>query len=239
MTPRILTLRQREPIADRTMAFHFAKPANFQFIAGQALDLTLVDPPETDAEGNTRTFTIASAPQDDAIVIATRLRDTAFKRVLASAPLGTKVQATGPEGSFTLHQDTGVPAVFLTGGIGITPFRSMIRDAVARKLPLPMWLFYSNTRPEDAPFLDELQQIADTTPALHVVPTMTEMAKSRRPWHGEIKLIDRDMVRRRLSMLGVTYYVAGPPAMVKAMRDMLASARVAEGDIRTEEFAGY
>lgn len=239
MASVLLPLRQRELIAERTMAFHFDKPAGLQFVAGQAVDLTLLNPPETDPEGDTRTFTIASAPQDDDIVIATRLRDTAFKRVLATVPLGTSVQAGGPSGAFTLHEDAGIPAVFLTGGIGITPFRSMIRDAVARELAHQMWLFYSNKRPEDAAFLDELQHLADTTPSLHFVPTMTDMSKSHRDWHGERTLIDGEMVSRRLLMSGPRYYVAGPPSMVKAMRAMLTAAHVADRDIRTEEFDGY
>lgn len=239
MASLLLSLRHRESIADRTMAFHFGKPANFQFIAGQALDLTLITPPHTDAEGNTRTFTIASAPQDDDIVIATRLRDTAFKRVLASVPIGTEVQAEGPDGSFTLHQDVSKPAVFLTGGIGITPFRSIIRDAVARKLVHPLWLFYSNNRPEDAAFLDELQRLADATPSLHFVPTMTDMAKSHRGWHGDTGFIDREMISRRLPFLGPRYYLAGPPAMVTAMRKMLTASKVRDADIQFEEFSGY
>jgi ferredoxin-NADP reductase len=239
MSRFILTLRQREVIADRTMACHFAKPPGFQFAAGQTLDLTLIAPPETDAEGDARTFTIASAPQDGDLMIATRLRDTAFKRVLSSVPVGTEAQAEGPDGSLTLHADARIPAVFLTGGIGITPFRSMIRDAVARKLAHQLWLFYSNNRPEDAAFLDELQHIADLTPSFHFIPTMTSMEKSHRPWRGETKLIDGDMVSRRLPMSGPRYYVAGPPAMVKAMREMLTSARVDSKDICTEEFAGY
>ncbi len=70
MAAFLLSLRRREPIADGTMAFHFGKPGNFQFTAGQALDVTLITPPQTDGEGNTRTFTIASAPQDDDIMIA-------------------------------------------------------------------------------------------------------------------------------------------------------------------------
>jgi len=109
--PLTLTLRRRETIAERTMAFYFEEASGFQFKAGQTLDYTLIDPPETDAEGNTRTFSIASAPQDDDIVMATRLRDTAFKRVLASMPIGTAVQAEGPMGSFTLQrgQAGGVP----------------------------------------------------------------------------------------------------------------------------------
>lgn len=235
----MLTLRRRELIAERTMAFHFAKPDNFQFKAGQTLDLTLLNPTETDAEGNIRTFSIASAPQDEDVVIATRLRDTAFKRVLTSIPIGTDVQADGPGGSFTLHQTVTKPAVFLTGGIGITPFRSIIRDAVARKLAHSLWLFYSNTRPEDAAFLDELQQLANTTALVHFVPTMTDLTKSSGQWRGATGLIDREMLSSRLPLDGPRYYIAGPPAMVIAMREMLAAAGVEDDDIRSEEFAGY
>jgi ferredoxin-NADP reductase len=237
--PFTVTLQRREPVADRTMAFHFSKPAGFQFTAGQSLDLTLIKPPQTDAEGDIRTFTIASAPQDDDLVIATRLRDTAFKRVLTTMPIGTAVQAEGPDGSFTLHQEASVPAVFLTGGIGITPLRSIIRDAAARRLGHALWLFYSNNRPEDAAFLDELQQLAETTPSLHFVPTMTDMARSSRPWHRETTLIDRQMIEKRLPMAGPKYYVSGPPAMVKAMHEMLTSAHIDDADIFTDEFSGY
>ena len=234
-----LTLERRETLAEGTMAFHFTKPAGFSFTAGQALDWTLVNPPETDKEGNVRTFTIASAPSDPDLVLATRLRDTAFKRVLQTMPFGTSLNAEGPDGSFTLHPEGATPAVFLTGGIGITPFRSMVRDAVARKLPHSIWLFYSNNRPEDAAFLDELQQLAASSATLHFVPTMTDMAKSKRPWNGATGLINREMIAGRLPMKGPIYYIAGPPAMVKAMQKMLAGAGVDDADIRTDEFEGY
>jgi ferredoxin-NADP reductase len=126
-----------------------------------------------------------------------------------------------------------------SSGIGITPFRSIIRDAVARKLAHPLWLFYSNNTPEDAAFLDELQQLADATPSLHFVPTMTDMAKSHRGWHGDTGFIDREMIARRLPFLGPRYYLAGPPAMVTAMRQMLTAAEVRDADIQFEEFSGY
>ena len=187
-----LTLERREMVAERTMAFHFRRPSDFTFAAGQALDWTLIDPPETDSEGNVRTFTIASAPSDPDIMFATRLRDTAFKRVVQKLPLGTDLQAEGPDGSFTLHADATRPAVFLTGGIGITPFRSIIRDAIVRKLAHQLWLFYSKNRPEDAAFLGGFEQLAKTTPTLHFVPTMTDMAKSKQAWRGATGVIGRD-----------------------------------------------
>ena len=222
------------------MAFHFDKPPDFQFKPGQSIDMTLVDPPETDSEGNIRTFSIACAPGDGDLMVATRMRDTAFKRVLGSMAIGSSVQIEGPSGSFTLHHNTAKPAVFLAGGIGITPFRSMLRHAAAEKPAQSLYLFYGNNRPEDAAFLDELQRVPDENPRIHVVPTMSDMATSSRTWPGATGFIDANLVRGHVSTLqGPIYYIAGPPAMVTAMRDMLSAAGVDEDDIRTEEFSGY
>ncbi len=240
-TSAVLTqLTKREEIAERTMAFHFARPAGFQFRAGQAIDMTLLDPPETDGEGNTRAFSIASAPFDSDLMIATRMRDTAFKRVLGSAGLGVQVKIDGPSGSFVLHRKTEKPAVFLAGGIGITPFFSIIRQAIHDRTAHQIFLFYSNRRPEDAAFLDFLEQAAIQHSNFHLIATMTEMDRSRRAWKGATGFIDKDMLSKHLPTLeGPIYYVAGPPGMVVALRQVLTSAGVDEDDIRTEEFAGY
>jgi len=234
------TLKGRDQIAEGTMAFHINKPADFHYRAGQAIDLTLIDPPETDAEGNTRAFSLASAPFEDDLLIVTRMRDTAFKRVLRSAPLGTNIKLEGPSGSFVLHRKAENPAVFLAGGIGITPFLSIIRQATQENAPHQLYLFYSNRRPEDAAFLDMLTQIPRQNPNVHLIPTMTEMDKSRREWQGETSFINAEMLRKYLpSLQGPIYYIAGPPAMVAAMRRMLTNSGVDEDDIRTEEFSGY
>ena len=233
-------LRKREEIAEGTMAFHFDKPAGFEFRAGQALDWTLIDPPETDGEGNIRAFSITSAPFESDLVIATRMRDTAFKRVLRTMPLGTQVKIDGPSGSFTLHKNSAKPAVLLAGGIGITPFRSMVRQAAHDRLAHQLYLFYSNRRPELAAFLGELEELTKSNPNFHLVATMAEMEKSSRPWKGETGFINAAMLSKHISSLqGPIYYVAGPPVMVTAMRQMLIQASVDEDDIRTEEFAGY
>jgi len=84
-SPRVLVkLKNRQEIAKGTFAFHFEKPINFQFTPGQFIDITLQNPPETDSEGNVRSFSIASALYEDTIMVATRMRDTAFKRALRS-----------------------------------------------------------------------------------------------------------------------------------------------------------
>ncbi len=106
------------------------------------------------------------------------MRDTAFKRVLRTAAIGLRVKIEGPSGSFVLHRKAEKPAVFLAGGIGITPFLSIIRQATHDKTAHQMYLFYSNRRPEDAPFLDVLAQAAKQNPNFHLIATMAEMGKS-------------------------------------------------------------
>ena len=233
-------LTKREEIAEGTMAFHFLKPTDFQFRAGQSIDLTLLNPPETDAEGNTRAFSLASAPFDKDLMIATRIRDTAFKRVLRNAAPGLQLKIEGPSGSFILSRKTEKPAVLLAGGIGITPFLSIIRQATHAKAPHQIYLFYSNRRPEDAAFLDLLSEAAKQNLNFHLIATMTQMNRSRREWNGETGFINKEMLTKYLpTMQGPIYYLAGPPAMVAAMRRMLTEAGADEDDIRTEEFAGY
>ena len=240
MSGHIVLLKRRQEVAEGTMAFFFAKPPAFTFKPGQFCDFTLLDPPETDAEGNTRAFSIASAPQEEDLVVATRMRDTAFKRVLKTMPLGTEVQIEGPMGNLTLHNNAARAGVFLTGGIGITPFRSLVLHAAKSALPHSLFLFYSNRRPEDAAFLEELQAVQKHNPKYRFVATMTQADQSKRPWQGETGYIRREMLQRFLTDLAnPIYYIAGPPAMVSAMRTMLNEAGVNDDDIRTEEFAGY
>ena len=104
MSTHTAQLKQIEEIAEGTVAFHLEKPSGFEFMAGQSIDLTLVNPPESDSEGNSRAFSIASAPYEDEILVATRMRDTAFKRVLGTLPVGTSVKMDGPFGYFKLHR---------------------------------------------------------------------------------------------------------------------------------------
>ena len=233
-------LKEKEQLAEGTMGFYFSRPDGFQFKAGQYVDVTLIHPAETDAEGNIRSFSIASAPEDQDLLVATRMRDTAFKRVLRTAPVDTEISLEGPMGSFTLHNNAAKPAVFLAGGIGITPFSSIIRHATQAGLAHRLYLFYSNRRPEDAAFLNVLSELAKANPNFQFIPSMTAMEKSSQKWSGETGFINQGMLARHLpSLQGPIYYVAGPPAMVAAMRQMLTAAGVDEDDVRTEEFAGY
>ena len=242
-----LKLKSKSEVAERTLEFQFEKPPEMTFKAGQFMDLTLIDPPETDAEGNTRGFSINSAPDDPELTFATRLRDTAFKRVLQNMPLGTVVKLEGPFGNLTLHNDASRPAVLLAGGIGITPFRSIVRRAAHEKLPHRIFLFYANRRPEDAPFLDEFRGLARENPNFTFIPTMTEMSASHHSWKGETGYIDHELIVEHLlrntppgsNLARPVYYIAGPPQMVAGLRTMLNNAAIDDDDIRTEDFTGY
>jgi len=230
----------KEQVAAGTTAFHFEKPPGFDFKPGQSADVTLFNPPERDAEGNTRTFSVASAPFEDKLMFATRMRDTAFKRSLTRMPPGTGVKIDSALGSFTLHKNSAKPGVFLAGGIGITPFLSILRQANHDRAPHKVILFYCNHRPEDAAFLEDLQRLATSNANFRFVGTMTKMANAKKKWDGETGRINKEMLSRYMSDLhGPIYYIAGPPAMVTGIREMLVAARIDEDDIRTEEFPGY
>ena len=230
----------RELVAERTMSFRFDKPAGWSYRAGQSVDMTLLDPPETDGEGNLRAFTLSSTPRENLLQITTRLRDTAYKRVLQQVPLGTEVRIEGPFGDLRLH-NAARPAVLLAGGIGITPFRSILVETIgASSLPYRVVLLHANRRPEDAAFADELRALAQEDPNLSFVPTMTGMAGSTLPWDGEEGHIDEAMLARHVPAgADPIYYLAGPVSMVQALRGMLVASAVDEDDIRTEEFTGY
>jgi len=239
--PRFTThLIDRTEVADGTLAFAFDRPAGFEFVAGQYLTLTLPDPLYNDEKGATRTFSIASPPHEAGrLVIATRMTGSALKRSLAAAPLGTPVSLFGPAGDFTLGPDPA-PAVFIAGGIGITPFRSMLRDAAARGRPHPITLIYSNRTPEGAPYHVELARLAKAYAALTYVPTMTEADKSKQPWDGERRLVSADFLRDHVGdMAAPIFYLAGPPGLVAAATQTVFAAGADPAHIRAEEFSGY
>ena len=240
MRSSLVKLLDRIEVAERTLAFRFEKPNAFTFQAGQYINLTLVDPPETDAEGNVRTLSIASAPEEDFVLVVTRMRDSAFKRIAGRMSVGTEVRLEGPYGTLTLHPDAGRPAVFLAGGIGITPFRSLLVHAARARLPHRLVLFYANRRPEDAAFLDELQTLQRDNARYTFIGTMTAMERSHRSWRGEAGHLTPAMLGKVLAEdARPIYYVAGPPRMVSGVQIMLNSAGVTNDDIRMEKFAGY
>jgi ferredoxin-NADP reductase len=213
-----------EPLSGGTGAFHFGKPAGFRFKPGQTIDLALPDVGK-------HTFSLVSAPEEERLTIATRLREgSAYKSALAALVPGAPVTLEGPYGSLTLHGDATRPAVFIAGGIGITPFMSMLRHAAREAPARPITLVWSNRRPEDAVFLDELRSLAGEMPAFRLLARMTAT-------DGHI---DEALLREALGAgAKPVCYLTGSPDFVAALRAALEKLGVADDDLRSEEFFGY
>lgn len=235
---QIIKLIKKELVANDTMAFYWEKPTSFEFVAGQFCEITLLNPPETDDEGNTRAFSFVNTPNDDYLITATRMRNTAFKRNLKNLLIGTEVRLTGPYGDFKLHKDQTKPAVFIIGGIGITPVRSIIANAINNKLTHQITLVYSNRTPADAPFVSDFEKFASINSNFKFIPIYTKTSK-----RGSIVgkgHINSGMLKKYISdIMGSVYYLSGPAGMVKSIRQMLIEIGADEDSIKTEEFSGY
>lgn len=232
------TIRHKEEIARRTLLVDFDLLGHeFPFKAGQYFHMRLIDPPYDDEGGARRHFTIVNSPTEPGIVrLTTRLRDSAFKRSLEQLPVGTEVVVGKVRGSeFLLPDDASRPIVFVTGGIGITPGRSMLKYAFDRGMDYDFTLLYSSDDARSAVFRDEIQSFAPKL-NLNVVLTITKDPD----WRGEKRRIDggfiRDYVRDLASPL---FYVSGPPSMVEDIVGHLKSLGVEEPRIKRQDFKGY
>lgn len=236
----ILNVRlvRKEPVARETMAFYFEKPNGFDYRAGQFGDITLIDPPQTDAEGNVRGFSFITAPFENEIGFATRIRDTAFKRVLRDLAPGAEVKLDAPYGDFRLHNKESRPAVFIIGGIGVTPVRSMIAQATHDRTGHHIVLLHANRSVDDAPFQADFTRFVEQNPNFRFVPVVTDSVPPS--WKGESGKIAAATIQRWVPDLSSPiWYLSGPEGMVKAMRRLLVEMEIDEDDIRTEEFSGY
>jgi ferredoxin-NADP reductase len=218
-------LLHRREIAGGTMEFRFTWPEGFAFKAGQAVEVLLPDP----AGGHA--FSLVNAPSGAELVVATRMRDSVYKQALRSLAPGATVKVDGPFGSLTLHRNPARAAVFIAGGIGITPFMSILRQAKADGMAHHITLIYSNRRREDSAYLNELETLAREHSNFKLVTTMTEAGGG---------FVDAAMIAKATDGLPAPiFYVAGPPAMVEAMRTALDKAGIEDVDVRSEEFFGY
>jgi ferredoxin-NADP reductase len=209
-----------------------------EFTAGQYFFVALLDPPYDDERGARRHFSVVTSPNERGrLGFCTRLRDSAFKRSLVELQVGGEAEVEEPKGSFLLPQHTNQPYVFLAGGIGITVFRSMLRYIAEEDLPHRVTLIYSNRDRESTPFLDELTELDQERDAFKLVLTMTEDES----WGGESRRIGPELLRDHLGddLSSYAYLVAGPPAMVDAMVEMLSTVGVPEERVSADRFSGY
>lgn len=232
------TIREKREVARGTLLVTFDLGGDtVDFEPGQYFWVELLDPPYTDEKGNRRHITVVTSPTERGVLgLATRIRDTGFKRSLAELPVGAPVEVEQPKGSFVLPADAADPLAFVAGGIGITPFHSMLHYVADRELPHRITLFYSNRDRESAAFLDEVREWERTIGDFRAVVTMTGDPS----WEGETRRLGVDLFREELGDLAPhRFMVAGPPAFADAMVAQLKDAGVEEDRVARDGFAGY
>ncbi len=232
-------LIEKRDIAANTMTFKFdISGTGYSFKPGQNADISLINLRYTDEEGIRRTFSFCNSPTEGQFVeFAMRLRDTAFKKNLKELSLGSLVEITEPIGTFLLHKDETKPAVFLAGGIGVAPVRSIVKWATDEKLPHRLILFYSNRNLDTTAFLQDFENLAKINPNFIFVPTLTQNLS--KDWTYSRGRIDADMLKKFVPNLNeAVFYIAGSPAMVRGMHEVLEALGIHE-NIKTEQFDGY
>ena len=171
------TIKEKREVAKGTLFVTFDLGGeDVEFEPGQYFWVELLDPPYDDEKGPRRHITVVTSPTEKGVLgLATRIRDTAFKRSLVEMPEGAAVDVEQPKGSFALPEDTSKRYAFVAGGIGITPFRSMLRYIADKGLDYDVTLVYSNRDVESTAFLDELAGArVCRSAACRLVCTMTE-----------------------------------------------------------------
>jgi len=190
-------------------------------------------------------------------MFSTRIRDSPYKKRLSNLEEGTKVKVRGPEGQFVLHQDYSKPAVFLSGGIGVTPFRTMIKYATDKQLPVKIVMFDSNRNVNNILFKREFDEWANINKNLKIIYTVSEKEEEedrheqssssatakRNDWKGEYGRIDKAMILKHVDarvLDNSIFYICGPLSMLKAMQALLQEElEIPKERIKVEEFTGY
>lgn len=237
MPIHILTLLERQEVANHTIVLSFSKPDNFHFTPGQYGGFTLIEPKEVDKNGITRRFSLLSTPTDEHLQIVTRIQNSAYKKALSTMPIGSQIKFAGPTGVFTLHEDLSIPAVLIAGGIGIAPFYSMIRHRNAQHSSQSIILFYGNQSEKDAAFLPNLLQLSQQNTNFKCITTLAEPHDA---WQGETGFITHTMIKKYIVDLHTPiFYICGSPAMVTVLQETLVEMGISEQKIKVEDFPGY
>jgi len=220
-------LTGRRQVAENTLEVSFARPDGFVFDAGQYLQVRAPKLLHRDARGGSRVFSIASSSLDEERVsIAYRETGSGFKRTLRELDLGSELQIEGPHGFCTLPRDPARPVALVAGGIGVTPFVSMLRSLDSRDDGWPpITLLYANKNARSAAFLGELDEMV--------------RGNARLALYTRFGLIDESFIRKKFDDLDRTWYLAGPPMMVDAVRSALHVLGVDASRVHVEEFVGY
>ena len=204
---------------------------NFDYKPGQYVMVEL----ETGDDENTHPLSIASSPTEDFLLFSTKISESTFKKKYNQLKVGDKIKLKGPMGIFVLDENAK-NIVFLGGGIGITPFRSMIKYSSDNKVPIKLKLIYSNKATDEICYKDEWSILERQNPNLKIVSTITEDPS----WHGRKGRINEELIKEFCNDLNNTlFYICGPPAMVEGLFQLLKIMNIPQQNIKVEKFVGY
>lgn len=225
-----LIFQEKSKVEDDAITFIFKPETKFTWRAGQYLFYTLPTK-NPDNRGVTRYFTISSAPSEGHVAITTRIFDkpSTFKKSLLKLKPGDEIEASGPDGKFTVD-DPKRNMIFISGGIGITPFRSILKEADINGQKLNVTLLYGN-RNEDAVFKSELESFKINNPNLKIEYFIS-------PDHIEESAI-RSIVNSKSSIVNPLFYISGPAPLVRSIRDIVKSEGISMDNIKLDSFPGY
>jgi glycine betaine catabolism B len=211
---------------------------NFDYIAGQFAIFSF----EKEGKKYLKPFSFSGPPTRRNLEFTTIISGSEFKTALDSLPEGYQITVRGPYGRLILNSERNDKIVFLVGGIGVTPLKSILEYCVDKNISLDSVIFYSNKSPDRIIFRERLEQITKIIPAVKIVITLTDPAdKGGQDWRGERGFINDEMVQRYCtSFYERQFYVCGPPAFDNAMKNMLKQdLNLPQESIHTEEFSGY
>jgi len=211
-------------------SYRFERPGGLDYLAGQFFFITLHG-----AADLRKPFSFSSSPTEDFVELTTRPSASDFKKALDALPIGGVVTVEGPFGQFTLREDSRKVA-FLSGGIGVTPIRSIVKYVTDEGLDVDIVLLYSNRTATSIPFRDELDAMAKSS-QLRVIHCLGEPPED---WQGYRGRITRSVIEAEIpDHAERLFYLCGPPGMVDAMRTILAEIGIGRERIVVERFAGY
>lgn len=236
-----LPFLRKEQIARDIFSFYFDRSVDPAYIFYPGQYNRVILPHESpDMRGQSRNFSIASSPNNKKeIMITTRISESSFKRALFSLTSGTAVQFFGPIGRFAFDETIKFPHLFLSGGLGITPFRSMLCYISEKYIATPITLIASFKTAEDILFADEFSDIAKKA-NVEIIYTITNPNESKMPWRGDAGRISEELVRKYVPKItSCLTFTCGPMQMVTKTTELLAGLGVASDNILKENFAGY
>jgi ferredoxin-NADP reductase len=234
-----IRLVERRPETAGVMSFVFDLGGQpFEYLPGQHMTFRLDALTFPDERGDRRHFTLSSAPSEEGIVMfTTRMRGSGFKETLRHAPIGYELTCETPGGRFVIPRGDTRRHVLIAGGIGITPYRSILRHAVDTGGQIAGVMLYHNRSMQEIVFRGELEDIARRLPSLSIVHVLSEPEPG---WPGEKGKPEETLLRNRVPDLERSvFWLSGPPAFVGSYRELITGIGVEAKAIRTEGFIGY